>query len=235
MVAFVSRKDLFNSVRSGRQGVVIAKLRAECAALCLVPDGQGIFLCRGACGTELRFKAQIMDRQAVERTLVRISHQIIEKNHGVDGLCLIGIRTRGVPLARRVAENIRGIEGVEVPVGELDITLDRDDLSAIADAPVISSTSVPFSVAGKTVVLVDDVIFTGRTARAALDAVMALGRPARIQLFCLIDRGLTELPIKADYVGKNIPTSLSEVVSVRLEETDGETGVSILERNRESK
>ncbi len=182
---------------------------------------------------ELKFKAQIMDRQAVERTLVRISHQIIEKNHGVENLCLIGIKTRGVPLAQRIAANIRSIEGVEVPVGELDITLYRDDLSAIADAPVISRTSVPFPVAEKTVVLVDDVIFTCRTARAALDAVMALGRPARVQLFCLIDRGHSELPIKADYVGKNIPTSHSEIVSVRLEETDGETGVSILERATE--
>ena len=179
---------------------------------------------------ELRFKAQIMDAASVERTLVRISHQIIEKNHGVDGLCLIGIKTRGIPLARRIAANIRAIEGVDVPVGELDITLYRDDLSTIADAPVVSHTSVPFSVTEKTVVLVDDVIFTRRTARAALDAVMALGRPARIQLFCLIDRGHAELPIRADYVGKNIPTSLSEIVSVRLEETDGETNVSILER-----
>jgi pyrimidine operon attenuation protein/uracil phosphoribosyltransferase len=162
--------------------------------------------------------------------VVRIAHEIVEKNHGVEGLCLIGIKTRGIPLARRVAENIYAIEHTRVPVGELDITLYRDDLSAIAEAPVLSSTHVPFPVEGKTVVLVDDVIFTGRTARAALDAVMAIGRPARIQLFCMIDRGHAELPIKADYVGKNIPTSLSEVVSVKLTETDGETNVSILEK-----
>ena len=180
-----------------------------------------------------KFKAQIMDAQGVERTLVRIAHQIIEKNHGVDGLCLIGIRTRGVPLARRIAENIRRIEDVDVPVGELDITLYRDDLSPVADAPIVSSTHVPFSVVGTTVVLVDDVIFTCRTARAALDAVMKLGRPARVQLFCLIDRGHAELPIKADFIGKNIPTSLSEIVSVRLDEVDGETNVSILERTSE--
>ena len=179
---------------------------------------------------ELTFKAQIMDKASFERTLVRIAHQIIEKNRGTDDLCLIGIRTRGVPLARRIAENIRIIEGVGVPVGELDITLYRDDLSAIADAPVVSSSNVPFSVEGKTVVLVDDVIYTCRTARAALDAVMTLGRPARIQLFCMIDRGHAELPIKANYIGKNIPTSQSEVVSVKLDETDGETGVAILER-----
>ena len=179
---------------------------------------------------QLKFKAQIMDEPGVERALVRISHQIIEKNRGVDGLRLIGIRTRGVPLAKRIAENIRRIEGVEVPVGELDITLYRDDLSPVADAPIVSSTRIPFPVTDTTVVLVDDVIFTCRTARAALDAVMRLGRPARVQLFCLIDRGHAEMPIKPDFVGKNIPTSLSEVVSVRLAETDGETNVSILER-----
>ena len=181
-------------------------------------------------GVQLKFKAQIMDEPGVERALVRISHQIIEKNRGVDGLRLIGIKTRGVPLARRIAENIRRIEGVEVPVGELDITLYRDDLSPVADAPIVSSTRIPFPVTDTTVVLVDDVIFTCRTARAALDAVMELGRPARVQLFCLIDRGHAEMPIKPDFVGKNIPTSFSEVVSVRLSETDGETNVSILEK-----
>ena len=179
---------------------------------------------------DLKFKAQIMDQTAFERTLVRIAHQIIEKNHGVEKLCLVGIKTRGVPLARRIAENIRAIEGTEVPVGELDITLYRDDLSTISEAPVVSDSHISFSVAGKTVVLVDDVIFTCRTARAALDAIMAIGRPARIQLFCMIDRGHAELPIKADFVGKNIPTSLGEVVSVKLTETDGETNVSILEK-----
>lgn len=179
---------------------------------------------------ELKFKAQIMDQTSFERTLIRISHQIIEKNHGVDQLCLVGVKTRGVPLAHRIAENIKAIEGVEVPVGELDITLYRDDLTTVADSPVVNNSNVPFSVAGKTVVLVDDVIFTCRTARAALDAIMKCGRPARVQLFCMIDRGHSELPIKADYVGKNIPTSLSEVVSVKLTETDGETNVSILEK-----
>ena len=179
---------------------------------------------------ELKYKAQIMDEPSFERTLVRISHQIIEKNHGVENVCLIGIKTRGIPLAHRIAQNIRSIEGVDVPVGELDITLYRDDLSRISDAPVVSATNIPFSVTGKTVVLVDDVIYTGRTARAALDAVMDVGRPDRIQLFCMIDRGHAELPIKATYVGKNIPTSSSELVSVKLTETDGETNVSIYER-----
>ena len=177
----------------------------------------------------LRFKAQIMDRQSVERTLVRIAHQMIEKNKGTDGLCLVGIKTRGVPLARRLAENIRAIEGVEVPVGELDITLYRDDLTEASEQPVLSGTDIPFDIEGKTLVLVDDVIYTCRTARAAMDAVMQHGRPGRIQLFCLIDRGHAELPIKATYIGKSIPTSKSEVVSVRLDETDGETNVSIYE------
>ncbi len=178
----------------------------------------------------MEFKTQLMDQTAVERTLVRIAHQIIEKNHGVENLCLVGIRTRGVPLAERLSADIFAIEGVKVPVGKLDITLYRDDLSTIADAPVVSDTEIPFDVNGKTVVLVDDVIFTTRTARAAMDAVIALGRPARIQLFALVDRGHAEFPIRPNFVGKNIPTSLREVVAVRLEETDGVNGVDLYEK-----
>lgn len=177
----------------------------------------------------LKFKAEIMDERAVERTLVRIAHQIIEKNRGTDNLCLVGIKTRGVPLAARLAENILEIEGTLPPVGKLDITLYRDDLTETSSQPVIGETDIPFSTEGKTVVLVDDVIYTCRTARAAMDALMQCGRPERIQLFCLIDRGHAELPIKATYVGKSIPTAKSEIVSVRLSETDGETGVSIWE------
>ena len=177
----------------------------------------------------MQFKAQVVDRQDVERTLVRLAHQIVEKNHGTEDLCLIGIKTRGIPLAQRLAKLIEQFEGVQLPVGELDISLYRDDLTKYSEDPVISRTNVPFSVQGKRVVLVDDVIFTGRTARAALDALMSLGRPARVQLCVLIDRGHTELPIKANYVGKNIPTSLSEVVAVNLEETDGITKVIINE------
>ena len=175
-------------------------------------------------------KAKTMDEAAVERTLVRIAHQIIEKNPGTEDLCLVGVKTRGVPLAERLAENIRRIDGRAVPVGKLDITLYRDDLSTVSDAPVVSDTDVPFDINGKTVVLADDVIFTARTARAAMDALIALGRPARIQLFALIDRGHAEFPIHPDFVGKNIPTSLREVVAVRLTETDGETGVYIYEK-----
>ena len=172
----------------------------------------------GGIAVELKFKAKTMDEAAIDRTLVRIAHEILEKNDGTDDLCLIGIRTRGVPLARRLAKNIEKIDGVQLPVGELDITLYRDDLSTVADAPVLNRTDIPFPIAGKTVVLVDDVIYTCRTARAALDAVMQLGR------------GHSELPIKANSVGKNIPTSKSEVVAVRLQETDGENSVCILER-----
>ena len=175
----------------------------------------------------MKYKATILSEADVQRTLVRISHQIIEKNRGTQDLCLIGIRTRGVPLAQRIADNIERIYGEKLPVGELDITLYRDDRSEANKSPVVNGSNVPFSVVGKTVVLVDDVIFTTRTARAALDAVMSLGRPARIQLAVLIDRGHSELPIKPDYVGKNIPTSLEELISVKLTETDGQTNVAI--------
>ena len=175
------------------------------------------------------FKAQIMDEAAVERTLVRIAHQIIEKNHGTEGLCLVGLKTRGVPLAERLRDNIERIEGVRVPVGKLDITLYRDDLAIAPDA-VVADTDIPFDISGKTVVLADDVIFTTRTARAAMDALIDMGRPARIQLFALIDRGHAEFPIRPNFVGKNIPTSLREVVVVRLTETDSENSVSIFEK-----
>ena len=169
----------------------------------------------------MEFKAKIMSKEDVERTLIRLAHQIIEKNKGTENLCLVGIRTRGVPLAERLAENIFNIEGNRIPVGILDITLYRDDLSKINIDPVINQTNISFPIEGKTVVLVDDVIFTGRTVRAALDALVEVGRAGRIQLCVLIDRGHAELPIKANFVGKNIPTSLDEVVAVRLEETDG--------------
>ena len=178
----------------------------------------------------MKLKAQIMDENDLDRTLTRISHQIVEKNKGVADLVLIGIRTRGEPLAHRIAEKIEGFEGVRPPVGALDITLYRDDLERIQKEPVLGATNVPFPVEEKTVVLVDDVIFTCRTARAALDAVMRLGRPARIFLSVLVDRGHAELPIKANFVGKNIPTSLNEVVAVRLKEHDGATGICIYEK-----
>ena len=175
----------------------------------------------------MEYKSTLMSPEDISRALRRVAHQIIEKNRGTQNLCLIGIRTRGVPLSYRLRDNIAAIEGSEVPVGELNITLYRDDLSTIGDRPALKGSKVDFDVTGKTVVLTDDVIFTGRTARAALDAVMELGRPARVQLCALIDRGHTELPIRANFVGKNIPTSLDEVVAVRLKETDDEEAVKI--------
>lgn len=178
----------------------------------------------------MEFKATILNESDIERVLLRIAHQIIEKNRGVDNLCLIGIKTRGVPLAKRLADKILSIEGKTVDVGEIDITLYRDDLALSDKTPVINNTRVDFEIEGKTVVLVDDVIFTGRTARAALDAIMKLGRPSRIQLCVLIDRGHSELPIKANFVGKNIPTSLDEKVLVKLGEYDGENTVTIYKK-----
>ena len=175
----------------------------------------------------MEYKAALMSSEEIDRALKRISHQIIEKNHGLNDLCLIGIRTRGVPLAKRLAANIGLIEGVTPPVGELDITLYRDDLSRMSEQPQVKTSSIDFSIEDKTVVLVDDVIYTARTARAAIEAVMKLGRPARVQLCELIDRGHTELPIRPNYVGKNIPTSVDEVVAVRLRETDDEDAVKI--------
>ncbi len=170
-----------------------------------------------------------MDGTQIRRALKRISHEIVESNRGTEDVVLAGIRTRGVPLAKRLAQLIEEIEGIRVPVGILDISLYRDDLSSVAEQPVLNHTSMPVEVTGKNVVLVDDVLFTGRTARAALDAIMDLGRPARIQLAVLIDRGHRELPIRADYVGKNLPTSTREIVAVRLQETDQDERVLILE------
>lgn len=173
-------------------------------------------------------KAVIMDDAAVSRALRRIAHEVIERNNGCENMAIIGIRRRGLPLAQKIAGHIESIENISVPVGEIDITLYRDDLQRISDMPRINNTSVPFDVTGKRVVIVDDVIYTGRTARAAIEALFALGRPSMIQLAVLIDRGHRELPIRADYVGKNIPTSRTEVVAVKLPEYDGETSVQIL-------
>ena len=196
------------------------------------PHRTGLFLSpppilRAATRYMMNYKSTLLSQEDIERILRRISHQIIEKNQGTDNLCLIGIHTRGVPLAYRIAADIKAIEGASLPVGELDITLYRDDLSLISETPAVKASRVDFDVTGKTVVLVDDVIYTGRTARAALDAVMKLGRPAKVQLCVLIDRGHSELPIKANFVGKNIPTSVDEVVAVRLRETDVDEAVKI--------
>ncbi|MGO2083773.1 bifunctional pyr operon transcriptional regulator/uracil phosphoribosyltransferase PyrR [Vagococcus sp.] len=164
---------------------------------------------------------EIIDAMTMKRTLTRLSYEIIERNKGIDNLVLIGIKTRGIFLARRMSERLKELEGYEVPVGEIDITLYRDDHHfSEAQEPEVHSSSVPFPIDGKEVILVDDVIFTGRTIRAALDAIMDIGRPDKISLAVLVDRGHRELPIRPDYVGKNIPTSKSEQVIVRMVEVD---------------
>lgn len=175
-------------------------------------------------------KNVIMDSEAIRRALVRIAHEIIEKNKGVEDVVIVGIRTRGVPLAQRIAAEINAIENCEMTVGMLDITLYRDDLSTLGYNPVVHGTDINFYLSGKHVVLVDDVLYTGRTIRAALDAVIDMGRPKTIQLAVLVDRGHKELPIRADYVGKNVPTSQKETIEVVLNEIDGTDEVYIGER-----
>jgi pyrimidine operon attenuation protein/uracil phosphoribosyltransferase len=171
----------------------------------------------------------VLDADRIGRTLTRIAHEILERNRGIDELAFVGIRTRGVPLARRLAQTIRELNQHDVPTGALDITLYRDDLmrTAVGAQPVIKRTEIPFSIDDKNILLVDDVLYTGRTIRAALDALIEFGRPKAIQLVVLVDRGHRELPIKADYVGKNIPTSPTQSVQVRLIETDGRDEVEI--------
>lgn len=172
-------------------------------------------------------KNVIMDADAMRRAIVRISHEIIEKNKGVENVVLVGIRTRGVPIAERIANTIERIENAKVPVGMLDITLYRDDLSTLAYNPIVHGTEIDLDLTGKVVILVDDVLYTGRTIRAALDAIIDMGRPRAIQLAVLIDRGHRELPIRADFAGKNVPTSHKEAVNVSLAEEDGIDEVAI--------
>lgn len=175
-------------------------------------------------------KAKLLDEKAMARSITRIANEIVEKNKGIKDLVLVGIRTRGVPYAYRLANKIEEIEGATVPVYELDITLYRDDLSELGDVPVLNE-DFAYDITGKKVILVDDVLFTGRTVRAALEALINHGRPARVQLAVLIDRGHRELPIRADYVGKNVPTAKSEIIDVNFFETDGYDEVLIKERS----
>ena len=170
-----------------------------------------------------------MDEAALSRALMRISHEITEKNKGVENVVLVGIRRRGGPIAERICGNIRRIESAQVPVGSIDIRFYRDDLSLENESPAVRKTELPFDVTGRDVVLVDDVIYTGRTVRAAIEAVFSCGRPRTIQLAVLIDRGHRELPIRPDYVGKNVPSARTELIEVRLPEFDGETGVWLME------
>ena len=177
--------------------------------------------------SELKLKAKIADAEGIRRMLTRIAHEIVERNKGPEEIVLVGIRRRGVPLARRLAEQIKEIEGTRVPLGILDITLYRDDLQMVAHQPVVRTTEIPVDIDGKIVVLVDDVLYTGRTVRSALNALIDFGRPAAIQLAVLIDRGHRELPIRSDFVGKNVPTSRREVIAVCLLEEDGLEEVQI--------
>jgi pyrimidine operon attenuation protein/uracil phosphoribosyltransferase len=171
---------------------------------------------------------KIIDPQGFRRTINRLAHEIVEKNKGAENLALVGIRTRGDHLAHRIAAQVQEIENFKVPVGTLDITLYRDDLRGKLDQPLLQSTNILFDISGKIIVLVDDVFFTGRTIRSALNALMDIGRPNSIQLLVLIDRGHRELPIKADFVGKNVPTSLQQEIKVRMKECDGEDTVYLL-------
>jgi len=180
-------------------------------------------------GVSMNVKAVIMDDKTIDRAITRVAHEILEKNKGTKNLALLGIRTRGVPLAERVLEKIKEIEGAELSLGILDITLYRDDLSTIAKLPIVNGTQIDFDINDKKLILIDDVLYTGRTVRAALDAIVDIGRPSSIQLMVLVDRGHRELPIRADYVGKNVPTSKKEIVKVNLKEVDGENSVLIVE------
>ena len=172
-------------------------------------------------------KAEIMDRETMQRTLKRLTHQVLENTEGVKDLVLIGVKRRGVSIARQIASFVKSFEGVDIPIGILDITFYRDDLSKNSPQPVLNDTQIGFDVNNKKIVLVDDVLYTGRTARAAMDAIMDMGRPAFIKFAVLVDRGHRELPIRADFVGQNVPTSRREIVSVRVPEVDGEESVVI--------
>jgi pyrimidine operon attenuation protein/uracil phosphoribosyltransferase len=183
-----------------------------------------------AAKTALHQKAQLMSDSEIERTLVRLAHQILEKNGGVDGLGLVGVRRRGVPIAERLGKMIQQVEKVPVPVGALDITFYRDDLSTVGPKPVVQKGEIGFPIEGKRIVLVDDVLYTGRTTRAALDALFSRGRPSRVELLVLIDRGHRELPIEATFIGRTVQTTANEVIEVKLTEVDGSEKVLLMER-----
>lgn len=174
-------------------------------------------------------KAQIMDKSTVNRVIARISHEILEHNEGVKDLCILGVKRRGVPFAKKICEYIKAFEGANVPFGEIDITLQRDDIDLNKKIEIATQSKVDFEITNKKVIVVDDVLYTGRTAKASLETVFKFGRPQSVQFVVLIDRGHRELPIRPDYVGKNVPTSKQETISVRFDEVDGETAVYICE------
>lgn len=180
--------------------------------------------------TATREKSQLMSASEIDRTLVRLAHEILEKSEDLSRLALIGVRRRGVPIAQRLAAKIESIEGQKIPVGILDINLYRDDLTTVGAAPVVNATDIPFDITGKDVILTDDVLYTGRTVRAALDALFDQGRPARVQLLCLIDRGHRELPIAAQYIGRTVQTTAREIIEVKFNEIDGVEKVLLVEK-----
>ncbi|MBU0701789.1 bifunctional pyr operon transcriptional regulator/uracil phosphoribosyltransferase PyrR [bacterium] len=179
---------------------------------------------------KLTLKSQIMDANELFRTILRLSYEMLERNKGTQNLAIIGIRSRGVPIAERIVKNIASVENCPLEMGVLDITLYRDDLTAISDQPVVKPTQIPFDITGKKIILIDDVLYTGRTVRCAIDQLMDFGRPASIQLAVIIDRGHRELPIQADYIGNVVATTANEVIEVRLEEIDGRDEVLVCER-----
>lgn len=180
----------------------------------------------------IKIKAKVIDEVGMARTVTRLAHEILEKNKGVKNLVLLGMRTRGEFVARRIQEKIKEIEGVDIPLGVLDVTLYRDDFRMRLKQPEVSVTNITFDINEKNVILVDDVFYTGRTARAALDAIMDLGRPSAVRMCVLVDRGHRELPLKADFIGKNIPTSINEEVKVKMKETDDEDSVYLVENTK---
>lgn len=232
-------KVTFNKVQRGLKVQLIKKSEYYDNNINFLPYGEKFFFGRkspkrggirtdlGTGGEGMADKAEIMDENSMMRAITRIAHEIIEKNKGVDNVVLIGIQRRGVPLAKMLADKIEEVEGKSVQVGYLDITLYRDDLSMLSEHPIINGTEIGFSLTNKKVVLVDDVLFTGRTVRAAIDAILDIERPKIIQLAILIDRGHRELPIRADFVGKNVPTSKNELVNVKVDEIDGVNVVTI--------
>ncbi|MGB7463483.1 MAG: bifunctional pyr operon transcriptional regulator/uracil phosphoribosyltransferase PyrR [Candidatus Acidiferrum sp.] len=208
----------------------VTAARATIQAWCSPSYGAARWSCASITRMRLTEKSQLMSAAEIDRTLQRLAHQIVEKSGGTRQLALIGIRRRGVPLAQRIAHAMRGIDGVEVPVGTLDITLYRDDLSKVAPQAVLQSSQIPFGVDSMDLVLIDDVLYTGRTVRAAMNGLFDLGRPKRVTLCVLIDRGHREMPIEAQYVGRTIQTSDTEIIEVRLKEVDNEERVVLVDR-----
>jgi pyrimidine operon attenuation protein/uracil phosphoribosyltransferase len=234
MADIIIKEKSLTAVQRDRQDNIFAVKYVLCVCVCMVLRfAAGFFLCSLTEVFMFVDKAMIMDKISIDRAVMRIAHEIIENCTSEKEIVLIGIRRRGIPLARKIAEDIRQFTDIKVDVGELDITLYRDDLTEIYDRAQVTSEKIDFDISNKTVILVDDVLYTGRTVRAAMDAVVSLGRPAAIKLAVLIDRGHREFPIRADFVGKNVPTSKKEMIAVRLPEYDGKQEVAVMVKTEE--